>query len=303
MVLVGHEHRPKYYAHHDVSWKMPQRQFASHAINYYNPYATMMPNAAYTQQQQQHQQQHRRYPPQPIHHVLPPQSALAPMYHQGVHHRPMPEHHPVYYGGGYYESYETYSPAPTLSPSPEPAIPPHHVQHRGFVEPARPLGTSSEKPTAEAVSEALAVSQLASLGSRKAAATTTPPTQLQIVTAIHLAAHGPNCAFHSAIAAYGAKPALHKRPGDGQAHIDFILPDGSLDCQLKCCGNHKSVLPQAVARHFSDRLADFTASAARRQQQQQRQQQQRQAAATVDAAASRVLHPSTCPQFLGPAHF
>lgn len=301
MVLVGHQPRGRYYTHHNESWKISQRHLGSHAMNLPHQYAAMMSHVAYSQQQQQQQ----------THQVISPHaSSCVPVYHYPSQYQLVPPpNHPMYHPrqpAGYYESYDVVYQPPPPPPSPprssapranhEPVIAPRPY---GLVQPARPLGASFEKPTADAASEALAVSQLASLGGRKS--TTTPqPTQLEIVAAIHLNAHGPHCAFHSAIAKYGARPARHKRPGDEHAHIDFILPDGSLDCQLNCCGDrHKHVLPQAVSRHFADKVADFTETAARRRQQRLQERN----AATVAAAASRVLHPSACPQFQGPAHF
>lgn len=64
------------------------------------------------------------------------------------------------------------------------------------------------------------------------------------IVAIHEKLHGPSCKHGSSICLHGARALLHKRPGDGHAHIDFLLPDGTLDCPFDACGP-----PTWVPRH------------------------------------------------------
>lgn len=47
----------------------------------------------------------------------------------------------------------------------------------------------------------------------------------------HDALH-PGCRHRAHIAAHGAVPVNHLRPGDSKPHVDFVLPDGTLDCRF-----------------------------------------------------------------------
>ena len=42
----------------------------------------------------------------------------------------------------------------------------------------------------------------------------------------------PDCPHQGTIAIGGAVAVSHQRPGDARPHIDFMLPDGTLDCRF-----------------------------------------------------------------------
>lgn len=120
-------------------------------------------------------------------------------------------------------------------------------QGAGVVRGGGALGASIEPPyhrqrLADAIEEAVAVSHLARMGSERSSSRpeavrsgndrTLRRSPLQIIAELHRTLHGTGCCHHALVACHGARLVLHKRPGDINGHIDFILPDGTLDCPL-----------------------------------------------------------------------
>lgn len=51
-----------------------------------------------------------------------------------------------------------------------------------------------------------------------------------VISLMHRRLHGPNCPHAKCIETYGARPFLHTV--GGFAHVDFLLPNGTLDCSM-----------------------------------------------------------------------
>lgn len=70
---------------------------------------------------------------------------------------------------------------------------------------------------------------------------------LAAASALHDALHGPSCVHSSSIAAHGSWIALHEDES-GDAHFDFVLPNGVVDCPLVSAAERPGAFASAQVR-------------------------------------------------------
>mmetsp|Transcript_18334 Transcript_18334/g.56239 ORF Transcript_18334/g.56239 Transcript_18334/m.56239 type:complete len:297 (-) Transcript_18334:1148-2038(-) len=81
-------------------------------------------------------------------------------------------------------------------------------------------------------------------GPAKACSPTVKKRRKPSLVDLHALLHGRHCCYTEQVRMFGARPCLHTRPGDGFSHVDFLLPNGTLDCPLQPPPAPKNVFEQ-----------------------------------------------------------